>query len=154
MIRIGDERHGRLIAMAACVGYDPETDKTFSRVDSDGCFLGGFVLTDYTGSTMTDHMAGVGNWCSPQLMWVIFDYQFEQCSLKKVMCTVSSHRRNVVDLVTRAGFRHEYSIEDGVPEGQMHLFSMSKDQCKWLRLRDRYLKVNGIHRGEHVHVHA
>jgi len=152
MIYSGDARHGMLIARAACTGFDPDIDKCISRCSDDGNFLGGFILTGFTGSMVWNHMAGVGgHWCSPQLMWIIFDYQFEQLGLKKVMCTVSSHHWKSLDLVQRAGFKHVYAIEDGVPDGKLHLFSMSKDDCKWLRLRKRYLRVNGHQRGEHVH---
>lgn len=155
MICIGNHVHGTLIARAAQTCFDPNVDVCISRIDSAHNFLGGFILTNYTGSMMTDHMAGVGAWwCSPQLMWMIFDYQFEQLGLKKVLATVSSNNHQAMKLVHRAGFELEYSIRDGVPDGKLMLFSMSRDRCKWLRLRSRYARLNGSHRGEHVHAQA
>jgi hypothetical protein len=154
MIWLGDVEHGMLIARAARTGFDPEVDRCISRVDGDGRFLGGFIFTGFTGSMVMDHMAGVGgHWCSPQLMWCIFDYQFEQLGVKKVLCTVGSNNARSLNLVQRAGFEHEYSIRDGIPNGKLMLFSMLREKCKWLRLRSRYLRVNGSDRGEHVHAH-
>lgn len=154
MILIGDTHHGTLIARAAKVGFDPEVDSVFSRCTSDGQLLGGFIMTGYTGSIMWNHMAGLGPWCSPQLMWIIFDYQFNQLNLTKVMATVASTNHRAMNLVMRAGFEPEYTIKGGVPDGNMHLLSMVRAKCKWLRLRDRFMRLNGGHRGEDVHVHA
>lgn len=154
MITVGDIRHGELIARAASTGFDPEVDVCLSRSNDKGAFLGGFILTNYTGSMITVHMAGIGHWCSPRLMWCLFDYLFEQLQVKKVLCTVSSTNLRSLDLVQRAGFEAEHSIRDGVPNGKLHLFSMSRDKCKWLRLRDRYARLNGRQRGEHVHAQA
>lgn len=152
MIWLGDVQHGALIARAAVTGFDPEVDRCISRVDGRGRFLGGFIFTGYTGSMVMTHMAGVGgHWCSPELMWVIFDYCFEQLGVKKVLCTVGSNNTKSLEQVQRAGFRHEYTIEDGIPDGSLIMFSMLRENCKWLNLRSRYLKVNGSHRREHVH---
>jgi len=155
MIQLGNVQHGVMIAQAAHTGFDPHVDRCISRSIGFDHLLGGFIMTNYTGSIIFDHMAGVGgHWCSPELMWVIFDYQFEQLGVQKVMCTVSSKNHRALNLVQRAGFELEHSIRDGVPNGKLHLFSMLRDKCKWLRLRDRYFRVNGGHRGEHVHVQA
>jgi RimJ/RimL family protein N-acetyltransferase len=84
-------------------------------------------------------------------MWVLFDYCFNQLGVKKVLCTVGSS--NIVSLqqVQQAGFAHEYTIEDAIPDGDLILFSMLRENCRWLSLRKRYLQVNGSRRGEHVH---
>lgn len=153
MIWSGDIRHGALIARAARTGFDPDVDKCLSRVDGYGNFLGGFILTNFTGSSVMVHMAGVGgHWCSPLLMWVLFDYCFDQLGVKKVLCTVGSSNIISLQQVQQAGFAHEYTIEDAIPDGDLILFSMLRENCRWLNLRERYLRVNGSRRGEHVHV--
>ena len=154
MIVLGDAQHAYMIARAAHTGFDPEVDRCISRVSVDGNLMGGFIFTNYNGAIIFDHMAGHANWCTPELMWLIFDYQFDQLGVRKVMATVGSNNVRSLDLVQRAGFEHEHSIEDGIPNGKLHLFSMVREKFKWLSLRSRYLKVNGGQRGEHVHVHA
>lgn len=144
MIWSGDVRHGALIARAAHTSFDPEVDKCLSRVSAEGNFLGGFILTGYTGSMVMTHMAGVGgHWCSPLLMWVLFDYCFDQLGVTKVVCTVGSDNFRSLEQIKRAGFKHEHSIEDGIPGGKLMLFSMLRENCRWLNLGWRYKQVNG-----------
>jgi RimJ/RimL family protein N-acetyltransferase len=152
MIWSGDIRHGGLIARAARTGFDPDVDKCVSRLDRNGNFIGGFILTNFTGASIMVHMAGVGgHWCSPLLMWVLFDYCFEQLGVKKVLCTVGSSNIASLQQVQRAGFTHEYTIEDAIPDGDLILFSMLRQNCRWLNLRKRFLQVNGHRRGEDVY---
>lgn len=153
MIWTGDITHGALIARAAKTGFDPEVDVCISRVSKgSGHFLGGVIYTGYTGSMIMMHMAGVSNWMTPELVWCCFDYPFMQLAVKQVMCTVGSNNLISINITKRLGFKHEHTIVDGIPHGDLLLFKMLREDCKWLRLRSRYLRVNGT--GEHVHVHA
>lgn len=152
MIWHGDVQHGALIAAAANIGFDPERNICISRVSARGEFLGGIIYTNFTGSMVMMHMAGIKNWSSPELVWLAFDYPFLQLGVKKVMCTVGSDNTRSLGIIERLGFSLEHAIEDGVPDGYLLLFSMLRENCRWLKLRSRYLKPNG--HGEHVHVHA
>jgi len=152
MIWTGDTTHGMVIARAAKTGFDPSVDACISRVSGDGEFLGGVIYTGFNGAMVMMHMAGVGNWMSPELVWCCFDYPFMQLCVKQIICTVASTNERSLDIVKRVGFKHEHTIKGGTPNGDLVLFKMLREDCKWLRLRSRYLRVNGT--GEHVHVHA
>ena len=148
MILLSDIEHGMLIATAAGTGYNPTTDQCISRVTRDGQFLGGTIYTGYNGAVIWGHFAGVEGWMSPELVWVSFDYPFMQLGVNQILCTVSSHNTKAINLVKRLGYKQLYKIKDGVPNGgELIIFSMSKANCKWLKLRSRYLKANGQDRG-------
>lgn len=154
MIWQGDVRHAYLIARAARAGFDPKVDACISRVDGNGSFLGGVIYTNYNGAIVMMHVAGIGNWLSPELLWVSLDYPFMHLQVKKLLCTVASNNQKSLDLVKRVGgWKSEHKIVDGVPGGDLLMFSMLRKDCRWLKLRDRYVRANG-HLGEHVHVHA
>lgn len=155
MILLSDIQHGMMIAAAAGTGYNPNTDQCISRVTRDGEFLGGTIYTGYNGAVIWGHFAGVPGWLSPELVWVSFDYPFMQLGVNQILCTVSSHNEKALSLVKRLGYKQLYKIKGGVPnDGDLILFSMSKANCKWLKLRSRYLKANGHAPGDVVHVHV
>lgn len=150
MIMLGDIQHGYLIGRAAHTSFDPDIDRCISRVSSDGRFLGGVIYTNYTGSMIMMHMAGTLGWGSPELCWVCFDYPFMQLGVKKIVGTVRSDNTLACDIDERLGFVLEHEIEDGIPGGTLRIYSMLREQCRWLKLRSRYLKTNG-HAGDHAH---
>jgi hypothetical protein len=154
MILLSDIEHGTLIAAAAGTGYNPCTDQCISRVTRDGQFLGGTIYTGYNGAVIWGHFAGVDGWMSPELVWVSFDYPFMQLGVNQILATVSSVNERALTLVKRLGFKQLYKIKDGAPKGaDLIIFSMSKANCKWLKLRSRYLKANG-HDGGQIHAHV
>jgi RimJ/RimL family protein N-acetyltransferase len=152
MILLGDVTHGYLIARAAHTGFDNEVDRVISRMSEDGRFLGGVIFTGFTGSMVMLHVAGIGNWASPELVWLMFDYPFMQLKVKKVVCTAGSDNKHSIDIIERVGFKLEHKIADGIPGGTLNLYSMLREDCRWLKLRSRYMRLNG--HGEGVHVHA
>jgi hypothetical protein len=152
MILLSDVEHGALIAQAAGVGFDPERDQCISRITGDGQFLGGTIYTGFNGAVIWCHVAGIEGWTSPELLWVSFDYPFMQLKVNQILATVSSKNEKMVDLIQRLGFKKIHTIKDGVVGGSLILYSMSKNQCRWLKLRSRYLKTNG-HAGEFTHAH-
>lgn len=143
-ILIGDITHGAMIARAANTTFDVEVDNCISRIDEAGSLRGGFILTNYNGAIVTAHMAGsLPNWCSPELLWLVFDYCFLHLRVRRVLATVGSENKRAYKQVVRAGFVHEHTIEGGTPNGDLILLSMSRETCKWLSLRPRYVRANG-----------
>lgn len=139
MIIVNDSKHGYLIARAAHTTFDPEIDRVISRC-AGGHFLGGVIYTGFTGSMVMMHMAGIEGWVSRHLVWVCFDYPFNQLGVKKVVGTVRSDNRRSVDACEGLGFTLEHAIEDGIPEGVLLIYSMRREACKWLKLRPRYVR--------------
>lgn len=152
MILLGDVVHGALIARSAHVGYDPEVDRVISRANPSGNLWGGVIYTGYTGSMVMMHMAGWNGWVTRELTWLCFDYPFNQLGVTKVVGTVRSDNKLTCALDERLGFTLEHEIEHGIPGGTMRIYSMLRDDCRWLKLRPRYLKPNG-HAGDHADVH-
>jgi hypothetical protein len=141
MIWIGDPKHGVRIAHAAGVGYDLEFDRVISRLTGDGKLAGGFVFTNYTKVAIQMHMAGfVPGWCSPELLVLAFDYPFNRLKVQRVIGTVPSTNLKALDQDLRVGWKEIARIEGAVEGGDMVVLSMSREQCKWLRFVDRYVR--------------
>jgi hypothetical protein len=95
--------------------------------------VGGFVIVKYMGQSGAIHMAGEGNWCSRELMWMVFHYAFNQCGYRKLLAPVKSDMYDVISMDLRAGWRLEATFSD-VFEDDAHLLilSMTKETCPWL----------------------
>lgn len=154
MILLGDVHHGRMIADAAKVNYDAETMPVISRITADGKLMGGVIFGDYTGRSIRMHMAGQPGWASLELIWLVFDYPFNQLNVEMVLGTVPSTDEKVLEYDHRLGFREIARIPGAVLGGDMVILSMLRDECRWLKFRERFMRVNGRDCGEHVHVYA
>lgn len=133
---------GPMIAHAAGVGFDPARDRVLSRIEGRE-LLGGVVFTNYNGRSITMHMAGQPGWVNLRLIWLVFDYAFMQLGVEKVLGVVDSTQEKVLDYDRRLGFKEVARIPGAIPDGDIVVLSMSREECKWLALRSRYLKENG-----------
>lgn len=142
MIHIGNSEHGRRIAHAAGVGYDPEMDQVLSRVTPEGNLRGGVIFTNYSKVSIQMHMAGFEkNWATPEFLVANFNYPFNQLEVRQVLAAVPSTNVLAMEIDIKLGFELLTLIPGAVPDGDMVILSMSREQCKWLKLVPRYPRV-------------
>lgn len=118
--------------------FTPVYDNSFS-VHRDGEIIGGFAVCTYLGNSATVHTAGEGvNWCPRDLLWLVFDYTFNQLNVGKLIAPVRSDNYKALSIDLRAGWHLETMISDLYAEG-VHGFilSMTRDTCPWLKLKPR-----------------
>jgi hypothetical protein len=130
--------------MKQCHGYfDSSRDHSFAT-HRDITLLGGFVATAYFGKSMSVHMAGQDKyWCSRELLWLMFDYCFNQNSCHKMVTAVPSNNRLALSLDIRAGWKLEAVIKDLYEPGvHMHVLTMTPEQCRWLNYEPRQFRSN------------
>jgi RimJ/RimL family protein N-acetyltransferase len=71
---------------------------------------------------------------------VIFDYPFNVCDVKKIIVPVDSTNSKSVNLVEKMGFIEEARIKDGMASGDLILYTLAKNDCKYLG--KRYGKIS------------
>jgi len=143
MIEFDNVIHGHLIAEAIACPYNPKCDHVISRVADDGVLLGGVIYKDYTGSSVFMHQAGFDKaWINRDMLWVCFDYPFNQLGYSVVFGAVSSTNPHAFDINRRLGFSVEAVLKDGYPDDDMLIMAMRKDQCRWLALKPQGIKSN------------
>ncbi len=122
--------------MERCEGvFRPGMDHSLSN-HRDGQILGGFVLSGYLGASIAVHTAGaVRDWCSRDLMWMVFHYAFRQLKCSKMIAPVASDNHHALLLDLRAGFHLEAVIKDALAPGRhLMLLTMGLEDCRWLRI--------------------
>jgi hypothetical protein len=145
MIVFGNKEHGQTIANAIPRRFNPECDPVISSVTSEGNLLGGVIYDGYTGSCIFIHQAGFDkHWMTRDMLWAAFDYPFNQLGCTKLCGTIPSTNAPLLAINLKLGFVVEHALQDGYPDGPMLLLSMTRDQCRWLKLKPRNIRAGGV----------
>lgn len=104
-------------------------------VERDGRIVGGAVFNDYTGANINIHFASDGKktWVTREFLWFVFYYAFEQARVKRVSGFIWESNTASVEFARRIGGEIEARLIDAADDGDVLLFKMTKDKCKWLR---------------------
>lgn len=141
MLHINDEIYGKLIARAAGTTFNPYSDQSIVRVEYNEP-LGGVVYSAYTGYSIHMHVASFEpNWINKDLLWIVFDYPFNQLKVANVFCNVKEKNTRALNFCSKIGFKEVTRIA-GIYENQLVVvLRMHRDFCRWLALGPRKLEV-------------
>ena len=109
------------------------------KLNGAGVLVAGVLYEDWNGANVMCHIAGEGNWATRDYLGVIFDYPFNQLRVKRITVPISSVNLKSINLVTKMGFELESTLAQATPDGDLHLFRMWRDECKYIR--GRYGKI-------------
>jgi hypothetical protein len=120
------------------IKWNPGRGSIIGLWDDVRCVPLAAVLYDsYNGASIVGHLVGVGKkWMNREFLWFSFYYPFEQLGVKKIIGPVPSDNLIAQRLDEHLGFRLEATLKDAAPKGDLLIYTMTKDQCKWLSLRD------------------
>jgi hypothetical protein len=145
MIEFGNIEHGHAIAAAIPRCYNPAKDPVISH-SSGGRLLGGVIYDGHTGPSIFIHQAGFDkHWLSKDMLWVSFDYPFNQLQCKKICGTIQASNAPLLEFNKRLGFSEETRIKDAYPDGDMIILSMTRDECRWLKIKPNGLRAGHPH---------
>jgi len=100
---------------------------------NEGKLQAGVLYEDFNKANVMCHIAGEGNWATRDYLNVIFDYPFNQLSVKRITVPVASDNIKSINLVSRMGFTLECTLAQATPEGDLHLFRMWRDDCQYIK---------------------
>lgn len=96
------------------------------------------LYESYNGASVLGHLAGLGKkWMNREFLWYCFYYPFAELRVNKILGLVESTNLEAQKLDEHLGFTLEATLKDAAPNGDLLIYSMTKDQCKWLSLKDR-----------------
>lgn len=143
MIEIGNHVHGFKIAAAIPRPYNPAVDVVISKVTHLGNVQGGVIYDGFTGGCIFMHQAGFArNWLVGNMIWIVFDYPFNQLGVSKVAGTINSNNKELLDFNLRLGFKEEARIKGAYPDGDMLVLTMERADCRWLKIKPKVYKDN------------
>ena len=101
-----------------------------SRYD-DGSLAGVAVFTGVAKGNAFLHVAAVSPlWFSPEFCRAMFSYAFHSLSCRRLTASIAADNSACLRLARRVGFREEGCLR-GFDFGDLVMFGMLKEECKW-----------------------
>lgn len=106
-------------------------ESTYIGLETDGKIVAVAGYDDYNGASVRAHLAIDGK-LTPEFIWYGFYYPFEELKVNKIIGLVASTNHKALRLDKHFGYIEEAIIKDAVPYGDLHILTMTKDQCRYL----------------------
>jgi RimJ/RimL family protein N-acetyltransferase len=132
-----DARVGPWVCARTDAGpYCPEVSTTIG-LEYKGELVGGVVFDGWNGASICIHVASNGSkrWLNREFLWFVFHYAFEQLKVRKLIGRVADDNKAAMKFDLNLGFIEEAVIKDACRGGDLHIFTMTKEQCRWLGVR-------------------
>lgn len=123
--RIGQWLHERIKGV-----YAPGLG-AYIGLEKDGVIIAATGYEDFTGTSVRTHIAVEGR-ITKEFLRYIFWYPFEHLQVKKLIGLVSSGNEKALKLDKHFGFVEEAVVKDVYNDGDLHILTMTKEQCKFL----------------------
>ena len=95
----------------------------------------------YTGSCICMHSrCDDPRHVSREFYWAIFHYPFNVAQVKIVKALACVINAKAIKVNEHLGFKREALLKDYFPDGDAIVYSMPKEECRWLKLTERYKK--------------
>lgn len=99
----------------------------------NGEIRGAVWLENYNGASLLMHVVGDGRrWLTRAFVEAVFHYTFNVLGCKKLIGIVRETNRDARRFDEHLGFRKEHVIEDADPEGGLIIYSLKREDCKFL----------------------
>lgn len=97
------------------------------------------VLYDnFNQANVNMHLAAVPGkrWLNREFLWYCFYYPFMQLGVKRVTGIVAASNLEARKFDENLGFTLEATLEDAHPDGDLLIYKMTREQCRWLHLKE------------------
>jgi len=113
-------------------------------MDDDNTLVAGAISEGYNTVSITAHIwIAEGRQPSKDWMAAIFDYPFNHLGVHKIVGRVYSGNDQAVKLDEKFGYVLEATIKDFCPDGDLLIYTMTREQCRilnnplWARVVER-----------------
>ena len=112
-------------------------------VEQDGELIAGVVFENYTGSSISMHVAALDgrNWLSKEFLFRTFAYPFLQLDCNRVTGLVRADNAKAQKFDEHIGFIKEGVLRKGATDGTDYIiYGMLKEECRWLNFKVKEAK--------------
>lgn len=120
------------------IGYGRKTDNfTAIGIESDGKLLAGVTYSEYNGSNITAGIAGIGKqWLTKSFLHFMFYYPFIQAGASRITACVETNNLQSQRFVEKLGFELEFKMKRAGRFGDLLIYRMFREDCKYLEKRN------------------
>lgn len=133
MIVFDKELIGPWICARIGGSFDKESCSTIGLTNKDDGLIAGVMYDHFNGRSLCMHVAAEGaRWMTRDYLWTCFDYPFNQLKVGKIIGLVDSSNANARRFDEHLGFHLEAVIPDAGRHGDLLIYTMTRQQCRWL----------------------
>ena len=107
--------------------------------DQTADLIAGVWYEGFNGANMVMHIAALPNsaWMTKELLWYMFHYPFVECGCRRITGLVEETNEAARNLAERLGCTLEARLKDAAPGGDILVYAMFREDCRWLKLHER-----------------
>jgi RimJ/RimL family protein N-acetyltransferase len=94
--------------------------------------VAGVVFNNYTGLSVQMTAAGVGHWCTHELLNNCFSFVFNGLKCKRITVLVAKSNTKALKLNKHLGFIEEGIVRMGEGDEDLILLGMLKSECRYI----------------------
>lgn len=114
--------------------YTPEHSEAIG-LERHGRLVAGIIYEDWNRTSVVCHIAIRGR-ITPEWLFAISEYAYIALGVHKIIAPCYTDNVRAMRILPKMGFIEEGRLKDAQPNGDVILFTMTKEQCKYLG--DRY----------------
>lgn len=105
-------------------------------VIENGVIQAGILYDNYNGANIHISVAAVPgrSWVTKKLLHVVFDYPFRQLKVNRITSFVADTNEASIRFTEHIGFTREATLADAHPTGNLIIYVMRRENCRWLNL--------------------
>jgi len=111
--------------------FSEKTSTALGLQKETGEIVAGVIYENWNKRSVVAHMAVRGR-LTRKFIGAIFRYAYEQCGVNKVILPVQSDNVKSNHFVRHFGFTEEARIRDAAPAGDIIIYSLAKNECRYL----------------------
>jgi RimJ/RimL family protein N-acetyltransferase len=101
--------------------------------------IAGVKYDGFNGANINMHVAAEGkSWLTREFLWFTFYYPFVQLGCKRITALVDATNITAIQFDEHLGFEFEAALKDGHPNGDLLVYRMLKQDCRWHTLKRRH----------------
>lgn len=106
--------------------------------EKDGRLVAGVAYANWNGVNIETHIASDRSkrWMTRQFLFTILDYPFNQLKAKRISACVGEGNKDSRKFVEHLGFSIEARLEKAHPTGDLLIYRMFANECKYVEIRD------------------
>lgn len=122
------------------LGVSGFANYTAIGLEDDGELIAGVLFDYYNGASINMHVAAIPGrrWLTREYLRFCFWYPFEQLGCKRITGLVPASNKDAQRFDEHLGFELEATLKDAAPDGDVLVYRMFRDQCKWLQIKVTY----------------
>lgn len=102
-------------------------------LERDGSLVAGVLFDYYNGASIYCHVALADKRAlGRDFLRAAFGYAFHQLGCEVLIGLVANDNEAAQRLDERLGFRLEHTISGAHPSGALHIYTMRRNDCRWL----------------------